>query len=60
MSELIPNLEDLRVQLSTDVTSQYAHEFVRVLATAESTEDVASKVDALVNRWLEVPDDHSA
>jgi hypothetical protein len=54
MSELIPNLEDLRAQLPTDETARDAHEFVNELATGEAAEDVASKVDALVDRWLEV------
>lgn len=58
MSDLIPNLEDLRAQLPTDGTAQDAHQFVAELATLASAEDVNMKIDALVDRWLEVPNDH--
>ncbi|MFD5812384.1 hypothetical protein [Rhodococcus aetherivorans] len=54
MSELIPNLEDLREQLPTDETAADAHKFVAELATATSATEVASKVDALVDGWLEI------
>lgn len=54
MSGLIPNLEDLREQLPTDETALDAHKFVAELATATSTAEVASRVDALVDGWLEV------
>lgn len=58
MSDLIPNLEDLRAQLPTDGTAEPAHQFVAELATVASAEGVNMKIDALVDRWLEVPDDH--
>lgn len=58
MSDLIPNLEDLRAQLPTDGTAEAAHQFVAELATVVSAEDVNTKIDGLVDRWLEVPDDH--
>lgn len=58
MSDLIPNLEDLRAQLPTDGTAEAAHQFVAELATVASAEGVTMKIDALVDRWLEVPDDH--
>lgn len=54
MSGLIPNLEDLREQLPPSQTALDAHEFVTALATAVSSAEVASKVDALVDGWLEV------
>lgn len=60
MSDLIPNIEDLRAQLPTDDTSTYAHEFVSELSMAASVEDVNKKVDALVDRWLGMPDDPGA
>lgn len=60
MSELIPNLEDMRAQLPTDGTAQDAHEFVAELAIVVSAEDVDMTIDALVDRWLEVSDDHKA
>lgn len=57
MSDLIPNLEDLREHLPIDGTALDAHEFVGELGTAESVEEMDVKVDALVDRWLEVLDD---
>jgi hypothetical protein len=60
MTELIPNLEDLCTQLPTDSTVLDAHEFVAELATAVSADGVNMKVDALVDRWLEVADDRGA
>lgn len=54
VSGLIPNLEDLREQLPTDETALDAHKFVAELATAKSAAEVASRVDALVDGWLEV------
>ena len=59
MSELIPNLEDLRAQLPTDSTAHDAHQFVEALEPAESAEDVAASIDTLVDRWMELPDDHT-
>lgn len=58
MSDLIPNLEDLRAQLPSDDTAQDAREFVAELATAASAASVDKKIDALVDRWLEVSDEH--
>lgn len=60
MSDLIPNLEDLREQLPMDGTAPDAHEFIGELAVAASIDDLGARVDALVDRWLEVPDDDSA
>lgn len=57
MSDLVPNLEDLRDQLPIDGTALDAHEFLEELATAESVEEMDVKVEALVDRWLEVSDD---
>ncbi|MGH3890111.1 MAG: hypothetical protein ACRDTW_00875 [Rhodococcus qingshengii] len=54
MSGLIPNLEDLREQLPPSQTALDAHKFVAELAMATSVAEVASKVDALVDGWLEV------
>lgn len=57
VSDLIPNIDDLRAQLPTDGTAQDAHGFVQELATALSADDVDVKIDALVDNWLEVSDD---
>ncbi|OYN77044.1 hypothetical protein CG716_19515 [Mycolicibacterium sphagni] len=57
MSDLVPNLDDLRGQLPTDGTAQDAHEFVAELAIIASAEDVGPKIDTLVDRWLEVSND---
>ena len=57
MSELIPNLSDLRAQLPAAEIAADAHEFVAGLATAGSLAEVTSMVDALVDRWLVQPDD---
>ena len=58
MSELIPNLEDLRAQLPTDGTAHDTHQFIEALELAASAEDVAANIDTLVDRWMELPDDH--
>lgn len=58
MSDLIPNLEDLRAQLPTDGTSLDAHEFVAELAQAASADEVDMTIDGLVDRLLEVSDAH--
>lgn len=58
VSELIPNLEDLRAQLPTDETALDAHEFLIALSNAASLKDVETTVDALVDAWLEVPVEH--
>ena len=58
MSDLIPNLEELRAKLPTDGTAQDAHQFVGELATATSVEDANMAIGALVDRWLELPDVH--
>jgi hypothetical protein len=57
MSELIPNLDDLREQLPPDSIAKDAHEFVGELEKATTTAEVSSSVDALIDRWLEVSDD---
>lgn len=53
---MIPNLEDLRAQLPTDGTAMDTHEFVAELAAAASIEEVETKIDHLVERWLGVSD----
>lgn len=60
MSELIPNLNDLRAHLPTDEIVLDAHEFLGELAKAESSAEVAARVDALVDRWIKGSDEHSA
>ena len=50
MSDLIPNVEDLREQLPTDGTALDAHEFIGELATAASIEELEIRADALVSR----------
>lgn len=57
MSDLIPNLDDLRAKLPAEETANDAHEFIAELAKAGSLGDVQTNVDALVDRWLELPDD---
>lgn len=56
--DLIPNLQHLRAQLPIDGSTQDAHEFIEELATAVFAEDIDIKIDALVDRWLEEPDEH--
>ena len=57
MSELIPNLADLQAKLPADETAKDAHEFIEELAKAGSIAEVQANVDAMVDRWLEVPGD---
>lgn len=55
MSHLIPNLDALHAKLPPADSAADAHEFVQQLATAGSVADIHIRVDALVDRWLEVP-----
>lgn len=55
MGELIPNLNDLRAKLRADESASDAHEFMGELATAGTVAEINAKVDALVDRWLELP-----
>lgn len=57
MSDLIPNLDELRAKLPTEESALDAHEFVEELAKAGTLVEVNAKIDALVDRWLEVPCD---
>jgi hypothetical protein len=57
MSDLIPNLDDLRAKLPGDESASDAREFVEELSKAGSPAEVSANVGALVDRWLEVPDD---
>lgn len=57
MSDLIPNLDDLRTKLSTDQSAEDAHEFIEELAKAGSVAEAQANVDSLLDRWLEVADD---
>lgn len=57
MSDLIPNLDDLRAKLPAAESVKDAHEFLEELAKAGSLAEAQANVDALVDRWLEVPDD---
>jgi hypothetical protein len=57
VSDLIPNIDDLRAQLPTDGAAPDAYRFVQELAVALSVDDVEVKIDALVDNWLEVSDD---
>jgi hypothetical protein len=57
MSDLIPNLDDLRAKLPPDEPASDAREFVEELSKAASSAEIIANVDALVDRWLEVPDD---
>ncbi|CAM3422181.1 hypothetical protein OCAE111667_09160 [Occultella aeris] len=55
MSELIPNLNDLRAHLPVDDTAADAREFLGEVAKGQSFTEVTANVGALVDRWLEVP-----
>lgn len=57
MSDLIPNLDDLRTKLPAEESAKDAHEFIEELARAASLVEAQANVDALVDRWLVVPDD---
>jgi hypothetical protein len=57
MGELIPNLDDLRAKLRADESTSDAEEFMGELATAGTVAEINAKIDALVDRWLELPDD---
>jgi hypothetical protein len=57
MSGLIPNLDDLRAKLLAEASALDAHEFIDEVATAGTVAEINAKVDALVDRWLAVPDD---
>lgn len=57
MSDLIPNLDDLRAKLPSDESASDAREFVDELSKAVSPAQITANVDALVDRWLDVPDD---
>lgn len=59
MSKLIPNLGDLRRNLTDDESAADAREFADELAKAESSEEINAKVDTLIDQWLEMPDDGS-
>jgi hypothetical protein len=57
MSDLIPNLDDLRAKLPAEESASDAHEFVKKLARAGTLAEIDANIDALVDRWLEVSDD---
>ncbi|MEN3121220.1 hypothetical protein [Janibacter sp. LM] len=57
MSDLIPNLGDLCAKLPAKDVAPDAHEFVEQLAKASTPGEVNANIDALVDRWLKVPDD---
>ena len=55
MSDLIPNLDDLRNLLPPDETAPDAHAFLERLSEAATEDEAVAKVDALVDEWLTVP-----
>ena len=57
MSDLIPNLDDLRDKLPQDESASDAREFLAELSKAATPAEMIASVDALVDRWLEVPDE---
>lgn len=57
MSDLIPNLDDLRAKLPAEGSASDARAFMTELANASSPTEIGANIDALVDRWLEVPDD---
>lgn len=57
MSDLIPNLDDLGAKLPAEESASDARQFIEELAKASSAAEIGANVDALVDRWLEVPDD---
>lgn len=56
MSDLIPNLDDLCAQVQQGGCASDVHAFLDELAVAATVDDAAGRIDALVDRWLEVPD----
>lgn len=58
MSDLMPNLDDLRAKLPAGEPASDAHEFVEELSKAGSPAEINANVDALVDRWLEMHDDN--
>lgn len=57
MSDLMPNLGDLRAKLPATKSAFDAHDFVDELAKAGTLVEVNANIDALVDRWLKVPID---
>lgn len=55
MSDLVPNLEDLRSFLSDIDSAPDAHAFLDRLSEATTFDGAVAKVDALVDEWLAVP-----
>lgn len=55
MSDLIPNLNDLRTNLPSQESAPDVHAFVEALAKAGSVAGAQANVDALVDSWLELP-----
>lgn len=55
MSDLVPNLDDLRAHLPSEATAPDAHALLERLSEATTVEEAVAKVDALVDEWLIVP-----
>ncbi len=55
MSDLVPNLDDLRDLLPPEETAPDAHAFLERLSQAATADDAVARVDALVSEWLAVP-----
>jgi len=57
MSDLVPNLDDLRGLLPPEETAPDAHALLERLSEATTVEEAVAKVDALVDEWLIVPNE---
>lgn len=55
MSDLVPNLDDLRDLLPPEDAAPDAHAFLECLSQAATVDEAVARVDALVNEWLAVP-----
>ena len=52
MSDLVPNLDDLRDFLPEIESAPDAHALLDCLSEATTVEEAVAKVDALVDEWL--------
>lgn len=55
MSDLAPNLDDLRGFLPKIESAPAAHALLERLSEATTVEEAFAKVDALVDEWLTMP-----
>ena len=55
MSDLVPNLDDLRDFLPPAEAAPDAHALLERLSEASTVDEAVAKVDALVDEWLTMP-----